>query len=100
MRQNEFIEDPRETADALRPSLALVQDGRLVGTFSADEAEAADRATVRIALASGRHVEVYEVDARLPTPPELGTAVDPERLGWTNVGVASVADPHCWFSAT
>lgn len=75
-----------ETDRPQRPTIALVQHGELVGLFAADQAEAADRATTRLISASGRHVDVYEIDQRLPDPPALGTSVDPHQLGWVNVG--------------
>lgn len=88
MEPDDVLEDATDTTSALQPLIALVQDGVLNGLYSADQAEAADRATMRLALASGRHVDVYEIAQSLPYPPALGTAVDPEHLGWVNVGVA------------
>lgn len=86
MQPKDALESAAETASALRPWVALVQAGMLVGVYAADEAEAADRAATRLALAGGRHVEVYEVAASLPPPPPLGTLLEPARLGWVNAG--------------
>jgi len=86
MHPDDVLKDIVETNSVVQPTIALVQNGVLVGVFSADQAEAADRATTRLISASGRHVDVYEIDQRLPDPPALGTPVDPRQLGWVNVG--------------
>jgi hypothetical protein len=77
----------REIADTgvLRPSFALVQHGVLIGLFGPDEAETATSAAYRMTETEGHHVDVYEIDSRLPPPPQVGAAVDPDALGWIDV---------------
>ena len=89
MRPHHMLEDSKTTEQALRPWIVLVQAGLVVGEYPAAEAEAADRAAGRLALAGGHHVDVFEVAAHLPPPPKVGTELaDPETLGWINVGHA------------
>ncbi len=78
-------EGSTRTPPATRRWIALVQAGMLVGVYAAEEAEAADRAAMRLTLAGGRHVNVYEIDSSQAPPPPLGTHVDPAQLGWMDV---------------
>lgn len=69
-----------------RPAFVLVRDGVVVARFAPGEAQAAADTAYRLTERDGRHVDVYEVDRRLPPAPDVGRRVDPEALGWSGVG--------------
>lgn len=71
--------------DVHRPWTVMVEDGRIVGRYRAEDAHEAGRDATRITL-GGAHLDVYEVDARECLPPPVGERVDPVALGWVRVG--------------
>lgn len=71
--------------EAGRPWTVLVEHGRVVGRYRAEDAHHAGTDATRINL-GGTQVDVYEVDARESLPPAVGEQVDPVRLGWVKAG--------------
>jgi hypothetical protein len=45
----------------------------------------------RVATSSSRIVHIYEVDSRLVAPPSAGSTIDPDALGWIEVGQIEAA---------
>ena len=70
--------------DVQRPWTVMVDDGRIVGRYRAEDTHEAGRDATRITL-GGAQIDVYEVDARECLPPQVGEQVDPLALGWVKV---------------
>lgn len=85
MEPRDVINDIEDSGAVLQPRLVLVQHNAVVQIFSAEEGEQAHRTAETIAIATGHPVSVYEVDARLPAPPAIGSEVDPEGQGWVEI---------------
>lgn len=85
MEPERVRQDIEETDSVRRPSFVLVQHGAVIAHFGPDEAQAAADTAYRMTEAEGMHVDVYEVDQRLPPPPAIGTPVEPRALGWVDV---------------
>ena len=77
--------DATSADDAQHPWTVLVEDGRVVGRYRAEDTHSAGAEATRITL-GGEQMEVYEVDASECTPPKVGEHVDPVALGWVKVG--------------
>lgn len=85
MEPRKAIRDVQESDAAARPRLVLVQHHIIVQNFPPEAAAQAHRLAETIALTTGNPVSIYEVDARLPVPPAVGSAIDPEAEGWVEV---------------
>jgi hypothetical protein len=85
MQPHKVIADIRQNDGVERPAFVLVSNGTVVAHFGPDEAVAAADTAYRMTERDGHHIDVYEVDRRLPLPPPVGTPVDPLALGWVDV---------------
>lgn len=85
MEPRDVIKDIQDSGAVLQPRLVLVQHNAVVQIFSPEEGEHAHRTAETIAIATGHPVRVYEVDARLPAPPAIGSEVDPQAQGWVEI---------------
>lgn len=85
MEPRDVINDIQESGAVLQPRLVLVQHATVVQVFPAGGGEHAHRTAETIAVATGHPVSVYEVDARLPNPPAIGSPVDPQAEGWVEI---------------
>lgn len=85
MEPRDVINDIADSGAVLQPRLVLVQHNAVVQVFPAGEGDQAHRTAETIAVATGHPVSVYEVDARLPAPPAIGSEVDPLAQGWVEI---------------
>jgi hypothetical protein len=85
MRPEQVLQDVKASDSVERPSFVLVCNGAVVAHFGPDEAQAAADTAYRLTEREGKHVDLFEVDRRLPAPPAIGTLVDPQTLGWVDV---------------
>ena len=67
--------------DVKRPWTVLVESGKIVGRYRAEDTHTAGTDATHITL-GGAQVDVYEVDGRECQPPQVGELVDPVALGW------------------
>lgn len=72
-------------SDLQRPWTVLVDTGKVVARYRADDTHVVSRGVTRINLGEAT-IDVYEVDARNGEPPEVGEPVDPTALGWVRAG--------------
>lgn len=85
MTPEQVHQDVKNTDSVEDPFFVLVQHGRVIARFGPGQAAAATSTAYRMTETEGMHVDVYEVDQRLPSPPPMGTLVDPASLGWVDV---------------
>lgn len=85
MEPRDVIHDIQASGVVLQPRLVLVQDHTVVQWFPAGSSDHALKTAETIAIATASPVQVYEVDARLPAPPAVGSGVDPQAQGWVEV---------------
>lgn len=85
MEPRDVIDDIKDSGAVLQPQLVLVQHNTVVQIFPAGQGDQAQRTAETIAIATGHPVSIYEVDARLPAPPAIGSEVDPQGQGWVEI---------------
>lgn len=76
------MDNPTLTRDpGRRPWTVIVRDGVVAARYRAEDNYAVD-GRVTVASFGDGPVVVFEVDDRMPAPPNVGEPVDPIALGW------------------
>lgn len=71
------------------PWTVIVRDGLVVAKYQADDSYVPDGRVTVASFGTGP-VVVFEVDGRMPEPPNIGEPADPIILGWRRGG-----EGHC-----
>jgi hypothetical protein len=85
MEPDDVHNDTQESIGVAQARLVLVQQRTVVQVFPAVGGNHVQRTAGTIAVATGLPVSVYAVAARLPSPPAIGSQVDPLARGWVEV---------------
>lgn len=93
MRAQQILDDVRSPEDLFKPRIVVIRGTEIAGRFEWNEKSQANALALQLAANEPHAIGLYEVDWRLPSPPPVGTLVDPDDYDWIQVAIWQPA-PH------